>query len=174
MLLAGWKQGSTWPDIRQRQIEAARRTGTGYASATDVGHSNIHPPYKRAVGERLARCALADTYGLEIESHGPEFAKAEFTNGTVRVYFDHAAGLHARGDTVGGFQVAGPNGKFAPAMAKIYGESVIVAIPETMKETTAIRYAWEADPAAANLYNGDDLPAIPFLFKPLGNQPLTH
>ena len=166
VLLAGWQHhGDNWCATRQRQIDAARATGTGFASATDGGHANIHPPYKRAVGERLARCALADTYGLKIESHGPEFAKAEVTNGVIRVSFDHAAGLKAKGGDVGGFEVAVAKGKFAPAAAKIEGESVIVSLPEGAGAPTAVRYAWKDDPSDANLYNGEDLPAIPFSAK---------
>ena len=168
VLLAGWNWqnfGRLWPEVRQQQVAAAKATGTGYASATDGGHVNIHPPYKRAVGERLARCALADTYGLQIESHGPEFAKAEFTNGVIRVSFDHAVGLKAKGDAVGGFEVANAKGKYAPAAAKIEGEVVVVSLPEGVDAPSAIRYAWKADPADANLYNSDDLPTIPFSAK---------
>lgn len=162
VLLAGWKPGKGWPEIRQMQVAAARATGTGYASATDGGHSNIHPPYKRAVGERLARCALADTYGLQIESHGPEFAKAVVTNGVIRVFFNHAAGLKAKGGEPGGFEVADAKGKFTAAAATIEGECVVIPVPEAVKDPSAIRYAWKADPEDANLYNGEDLPAVPF------------
>ena len=182
VLLAGYPPAKGWPELRQRQIDAARATGTGYASATDVGHANIHPPYKRAVGERLARCALADTYGLQIESHGPEFASAVLDGGAIRVVFAHAAGLRAKTGAPGGFEV-GDGRKFFPATAKIDGEAVVVAVPENVKTPKAVRYAWAADPADANLYNGDDLPAIPFSAplapggepqgqKPLDNQPL--
>ena len=162
VLLAGMPTGRGWPETRQRQIDAAKATGTGYASATDVGNANIHPPYKRPVGERLARCALADTYGLDIESHGPEFAKAVRDGGSIRVSFDHAAGLKARGGALGGFEVADGEGQFTNATARIDGAEVIVALPAGVKEATAVRYAWKDDPADANLYNGEDLPAIPF------------
>ncbi len=165
VLLAGLKTGQGWPEIRRQQIEAAKATGTGYASATDGGYVFVHPPYKRPVGERLARCALADTYGLPIESHGPEFAKATFADGAIRVTFDHAAGLKAKGDSLGGFEVADANGEFAPAAAKIDGECVVVSLPEGVNAPSAVRYAWQPDPADANLYNGEDLPAIPFSEK---------
>ena len=168
VLLAGWNWqnfGRLWPEVRQQQVAAAKATGTGYASATDGGHANIHPPYKRAVGERLARCALADTYGFQIESHGPEFAGAEFTNGVIRVSFDHAAGLKAKGDVVGGFEVGDSWSRFTATTAKIEGETVVVSLPEAVKNPTFVRYAWKGDPADANLYNGDDLPAIPFSLK---------
>ena len=59
-----------------------------------------------------------------------------------------------------GFAVAGTDGKFAWAKAKIEGDSVVVS-SETVPNPVAVRYAW-ADNPNANLYNKAGLPASPF------------
>jgi sialate O-acetylesterase len=60
-----------------------------------------------------------------------------------------------------GFQIAGADGKFVPADAKIEGDSVVVSSAD-VSTPAAVRYAWENYPEGANLYNGAGLPAAPF------------
>ena len=80
----------------------------------------------------------------------------------MRVWFDHAdSGLKARdGGDVKGFTIAGSDGKFVPATAKIEGKSIIVSSPE-VKEPEAVRYAWDYNPDC-NLVNSAGLPASLF------------
>jgi sialate O-acetylesterase len=59
------------------------------------------------------------------------------------------------------FQIAGADGKFVDADAKIEGDSVVVSSAQ-VSAPTAVRYAWVDYPEGANLYNGDGLPAAPF------------
>jgi sialate O-acetylesterase len=59
-----------------------------------------------------------------------------------------------------GFAVAGKDGKFFNAEAKIEGDEVVV-YSAGVTQPTALRYGW-ADNSAANLYNSADLPAPPF------------
>jgi sialate O-acetylesterase len=79
----------------------------------------------------------------------------------VRVWFDHAEGLHSSGATVLGFEVAGADGHFVPATASVQGTSVVVSAPE-VSEPAQVRYAW-ASFTDANLYNGVPLPASTFV-----------
>ena len=60
------------------------------------------------------------------------------------------------------FEVAGADGKFYPAQAKIASKNtVVLELPGEVKEAKKVRYAWAADPDV-NLYNSGDLPASPF------------
>jgi sialate O-acetylesterase len=59
-----------------------------------------------------------------------------------------------------GFAVAGPDGVFTWADARIEGNEVVVSAP-AVETPVAVRYAW-ADNPEANLYNGAGLPAVPF------------
>jgi sialate O-acetylesterase len=80
----------------------------------------------------------------------------------VVVSFDHAkGGLVARGGgKVEGFAVAGADGKFVWADARIDGQQLIVSSPQ-VAEPRAVRYGW-ADNPAVNLTNRADLPVSPF------------
>jgi sialate O-acetylesterase len=58
--------------------------------------------------------------------------------------------------------LAGKDGKFVSAQAKIEGDTVVVW-SDTLTTPTAVRYAWRQNPEpAVNLYNKEGLPASPF------------
>lgn len=59
-----------------------------------------------------------------------------------------------------GFAVAGADGAFVWADARIDGDTVVVSSP-TVPQPTDVRYAW-ADSPVCNLYNKAGLPASPF------------
>ena len=96
-----------------------------------------------------------------MEYSGPVFRQATRDTSGLRLWFDHAGdGLEARGGPLGGFQVAGSDGKFVAAKASISGNTVLVS-SDAIKDPVRVRYAWAAD-AKGNLYNGAGLPASPF------------
>jgi sialate O-acetylesterase len=79
----------------------------------------------------------------------------------MRVWFTHdASGLTAKGGALQGFEVAGPDGQFVPAKARIEGDSV-VASSSRVSSPIAVRYGWASAPDC-NLFNGAGLPASPF------------
>ena len=69
-------------------------------------------------------------------------------------------GLAAKGGPVAGFEVAGADGKYSAADAKIEGTSV-VASSTSVPAPVSVRYAWAANPTC-NLVNREGLPASPF------------
>jgi sialate O-acetylesterase len=80
----------------------------------------------------------------------------------VRLKFTHlGGGLVAKGgDKLLGFEVAGSDGQFVWADAKIDGDTVVVSAA-SVPNPTDVRYAW-ADNPICNLTNKADLPASPF------------
>ena len=141
--------------------ETLEKSGT--AVAIDIGHhTDIHPKDKKSVGERLARLALARTYGLaDIVEAGPIPQDAALADGKVVVAFKNAAGLATSdGEAVKGFQLVGADGKTVWAGAEIAGETVAVAVPEGLAPAK-VRFAWDDFPEC-NLVNGDALPCGPF------------
>ena len=66
-----------------------------------------------------------------------------------------------KGEKVEGFEIAGADGKFVPANARIDGATVVVTAEE-IKAPRSVRYGWDDDPKCT-LYNGADLPAVPFM-----------
>ena len=79
---------------------------------------------------------------------------------SLRVWFDHANGLAAKGVGLNGFEVAGADGKYVTADAKIEGMSVVVSSAAVPKPVS-VRYAWAPNPTC-NLVNKEGLPASPF------------
>src|SRR5205823_11999883 len=117
---------------------------------------------KQEVGRRLALAARAIAYRENIEYSGPMFRQISTEGSQLRAWFDHAAsGLAARsGGELPGFTIAGQDRRFAPAEARMDGDTVIVSSPD-VKDPVAVRYAWAGDPVS-NLINKDGLPASPF------------
>jgi len=60
-----------------------------------------------------------------------------------------------------GFTIAGADGNYVPAEAKIDGATVLVS-SATVTSPKAVRYAWDYNPVEANLVNGAGLPASLF------------
>ena len=71
-----------------------------------------------------------------------------------------AKGLMAKGGDLTGFEVAGADGRFVAATAKIDGNTVVVTSDAVM-EPRFVRYGWANSPQC-NLFSGEGLPASPF------------
>jgi len=138
---------------------------TGMAIINDVGEANdIHPKNKKDPGERLARWALAKDYGKELIYSGPLFRSSAVEDGTIRVTFDQSGtGLKSRdGGALKRFEIAGADKVWHWANAKIDGTDSVIVSSTEVKQPTAVRYAWAANPEGANLINSDGLPASVF------------
>ena len=117
---------------------------SGMAVINDIGDArDIHPKNKHDVGERLARWALVQDYGKkDIVISGPLYSGMEKRDGKIVVSFDHAAGLKARdGKALQRFEIAGADGKWQCAQAKIDGEKIAIW-HDAIKNPTKARYAW--------------------------------
>jgi sialate O-acetylesterase len=160
--LANFKSNQWWPVLRESQTETLRLRNTGMAVTIDIGEStDIHPKNKQDVGKRLALAALHTAYGKTVAYSGPMFRQATPEGGAMRVYFSHADGMQARGGgAVAGFTVAGADGNFVAAEAKIEGDTIVVSSAQ-VAAPVAVRYAWADDPVS-NLVNQAGLPAGPF------------
>jgi sialate O-acetylesterase len=156
----------TWynnPDVREAQATVLTIPNTGMAVAIDIGDPvNIHPKDKQDVADRLARIALAKTYGRKIEYSGPMYDSMKIEGNAIRIQFTHVSGgLVAKGGDLKTFNIAGKDGEFVPATARIDKNTVVVSSPD-VAAPAAVRYAWENYPDGCNLYNGEGLPAPPF------------
>jgi sialate O-acetylesterase len=162
--LASWTAGpgNAWPELREAQRRTLSVARTGMAVTIDVGNpTDIHPRDKKTVGTRLALAARALAYGEDIVYSGPLFREATPEGSAVRVYFDHADGLTTRdAGPVAGFEVAGSDGQYVIAQARIEGSTVVAWAPE-VKSPRLVRYGW-ADNPTVSLYNAAGLPASPF------------
>lgn len=156
------REGEGWPEVREQMLKALSTIpNSGMAITIDIGDpKNIHPTNKQEVGRRLAQWALGAVYHKDVPAiSGPLIDAATVKDGAFVLTFQHAKGLNAHGD-LAGFEVAGADGQWHPADAKIDGETVIVTCKE-VAEPKQVRYAWKDNPVAT-LYNGAGIPASPF------------
>lgn len=154
------------PEIWEAQTATLALPHTGMAVTTDIGNiKDIHPRNKQEVGRRLALAALAKTYGQDIVYSGPIFKSAETDGHSMRVTFEHAAGLTTNdGEVISHFELAGKDLKYAPATAKVDGDALIVTA-EGISQPVTVRFGWHQT-AEPNLVNGAGLPASPFRYEP--------
>ena len=151
-----------WAIIREAQRRSLSVANTAMVVTADIGDpDNVHPSDKQTVAARLALAARALAYGENVEYSGPLFRQATPEGDAIRVWFDHTAnGLAARGGALQGFEIAGDDGRFVIATARIDGKTVVVGNPQ-VAEPKYVRYGW-ANAPVVNLYDSDGLPASPF------------
>jgi len=165
-------QGVTYPILRDSQAAALELNHTGMAVAIDLGDpTNIHPPYKLALSDRLVFAARKVAYSEDVVSSGPTFESFRIDDDRAVVAFTHTgsgltvrdvtlAGRKLPADKLVGFQIAGSDEQFHEADAIIEGDTVLVS-SLAVNVPVAVRYAWRGFPYA-NLYNREGLPASPF------------
>jgi sialate O-acetylesterase len=160
--LANYKSNEWWPVLRESQTATLGLRNTGMAVAIDVGESrDIHPKNKQDVGLRLALAARHIAYQQPIEYSGPLYRQATSEGSQLRVWFTHAEALQAKGGgPLTGFTIAGADGTFVAADARLDGSTVVVSNSQ-VANPVAVRYAWADDPMC-NLINQAGLPASPF------------
>jgi len=177
---------SKWAELRETQRQTAHKVlYTGMAVITDFGHeADIHPTPKKPVGQRLAYMALEDKYGVKMPSgsaRSPDLKSADFANGKAAITLTadklislemvptdqrtNGAGWRvkegsAKDAEILGFTIAGKDGKFVSAQAKIDGGRVVVWCDQ-VSEPAYVRYGW-ADHPICNLFAANGLPVTPF------------
>ncbi|MGI4869890.1 MAG: sialate O-acetylesterase [Janthinobacterium lividum] len=154
----------TLPRFREAQQAALALPHTGQIVTTDLATnlSDIHPPYKWEIGRRLARLALADTYGQrDVAAAGPVFRSLAVKGKTATVSFAPGTQLVSKdGRPLTDFSLAGADGKFVPAQARIQGQQVLVSAAG-VPHPVAVRFGWD-EAAQPNLFSAAGLPAWPF------------
>ena len=156
--------GEGWPRMREAMLKTLTLPKTGMAITIDIGDpKDIHPTNKQEVGRRLSLWAFGTVYGRNVPAISGPLPESWSVNGnSITVTFQHANGglKTADGGPVQGFQAAGADQQWKPAVAKIEGHRVVIHSPE-IAAPVAVRYAWR-DAPECNLSNGANLPASPF------------
>jgi len=183
--IAAWKEPTDVPlekdewgvaEIMNQQREVAVSVeDSGLAVLNDIGHhASIHPGNKMDVGKRLSRWALNKSYGKEIVPGGPLFKEARKDGAEVIITFDDTGsglmtgqkvGLDPTVETdepLGHFQLCGADREWKWAQAEISGKDSVTVRHADIADPVEVRYAWAANPATANLYNREGLPASIF------------
>lgn len=154
----------SWPWFRDSQRRMMMEIpNTGMAVSSDWGDSlDVHPRFKKPVGERLARWALSRTYGMQqVIPSGPLYKNVEYRNGAAYLTFDCGEGMHSSDDKpLRTFEIAETEGVYYPATAEVTGNQIKV-VSKKVKNPRYVRYGWRPF-TRANLVNGVGLPASTF------------
>jgi len=136
----------------------------GMAVTLDIGEDqSIHPAEKIKVGERLSYWALAKDYNIEgIQFSGPVYKSHEIDGDKILISFDYATmGLSTYGKPLNNFEIAGKNGVYRPAKAKILRNGKLEVFSEKVKDPKEVRYGWK-NFLVGSLFNTFNLPASSF------------
>jgi sialate O-acetylesterase len=185
---ADWKQGNFpfyivqlapisgrdyYAVIRDAQVSAIdEENNIEMACIIDIDTTpttEIHPPNKEPVGDRLALIALATLYGEDLEYSGPirdpnaTFIKYYNNSSSIVIGFKHAEGGLVTADNAlpGPFEIAGSDGVYYPATANFAGPDAVEVSSLSVTYPKSVRYGWAAYPQCT-LLNGARLPASPF------------
>lgn len=154
----------TLPATWEAQAQCLKIPHTGMAVTTDLVDSlkDIHPWNKWDVAHRIALIALAKSYGKAVEYSGPMYKSMQIADDKIYLTFDHiGSGLVSKdGQALNWFTIAGEDGNFVQAEAKIENNQVVVYSPE-IKSPKNVRFGWH-ETAQPNFFNKEGLPASPF------------
>jgi sialate O-acetylesterase len=156
---------SDWAELREAQTLALSKVpNSGQAVIIDIGEGkDIHPMNKVDVGRRLARWALANQYGVQIDYQSPRYDSMEKAGDKILIRCNYLGGGWRPFDTqeIFGFSIAGADRKFFNAKAVIKEDGRIEVSSGEVKEPVAVRYAWAQNPIC-NLFSRNGLPLTPF------------
>jgi len=151
-------------NVREAQRRTLEVPNTGMAVTTDLGEWNdIHPLNKKEVALRLAMEAARVAYhDNSVISSGPLYESMEVMDNSIILTFKSVGSGLFTNSLLDGFQIAGSDGKFEWANAVVISTNKVKVWSKKVTSPTAIRYAWDDNPAFANLKNKEGLPASPF------------
>jgi sialate O-acetylesterase len=165
--LAPYRYGGKFetPLLRENQVKAMDIPKSGMIVTTDLVDNldDIHPIYKKEVGNRLANWALAETYGRRVGSYkSPQYRAMQVDGNTIRISFDNVpTGLITTGGAeIAEFEIAGSDQNFTKAQARINYNTVDVWAP-AVRNPVAVRFAFR-DAPEPTLFSKEGLPVIPF------------
>jgi len=146
--------------LREAQTQSAAHPKTGMVVISDLVDDvkNIHPNLKKEVAIRLSNYALAETYGVKgLNYKSPTYAAHAVEKESIRIQFkDVPTTLMSKGGELTDFFIAGADGVFVPAKAKIEEKTVLVSA-KTVKDPVHVRFGF-TNTAMPNLFSAEGLP----------------
>lgn len=149
---------------QEKVMSLTNKTGMVVISDQVDEINNIHPNYKKEVGNRLSNWALAETYGKPTAKYKhATCSKTKISKNTIQIFFDNAeSGLVIKGKEIVGLEIAGDDGIFYEAIGKIDKKTnSLLAEAKKVKLPVYVRYCFSND-AIGNLFDASGLPVAPF------------
>lgn len=160
-----------WPQFRAAQQASLIHRNTGMVVTLDLGHSSdVHPPEKAVVGQRLAHLALDKTYHRELPAESPMLlthhwdpAERSITLQFKNVYkgLRTISGTSVRGLYLQGYIQQGSREVIlSPDRVQVAHDKIFLTYPADFLPFM-VKYAWAPYPEN-NLVNSSGLPMAPF------------
>ncbi len=171
--LPGWDYGDPEKDDAAKFRESQHRgaeilPNSGIVCTTDLVYPyevpDIHARKKKEIGERLAFMAAARTYGINgIPNQYPSYKSVELKGDKAILTFNNATGGLNPNMNLPGFEVAGEDRVFYPAVAtEDWNWPYTVTVSsDKVKDIKAVRYCFK-NFAIGQLKDMYGLPLIPF------------
>lgn len=159
-----------WPWFRESQRRMRERIeGVSMAVSIDTGHkTNVHPPKKDVIGQRLAETALSDVYDQKGSKFSPQLSDVKFVDNKIILQFESAGNLASiDAQPLRHFEVCAEDYVFYPASAKIESGNEVHVWSEHVRAPKYVRYAWSPYPSpSVNLKDLGGRPVAPFTTLP--------
>ena len=163
---AGGEGLDPWSVLRDSMRRAIPATKNGGMAVFYDHGPSLHPTNKGPAGVRLSLLARAKVYGeTDLVYSGPLLKEMTVSGGQAVLTFDHVGGglVSRTGPTLSHFEIAGAEGEYVPAEAKIVGQTVVVR-SDKVAQPAGVRYLHGTCPVVeTSLFNKEGLPASPFL-----------
>lgn len=140
--------------LREQQTLASVFPNTGMVITSDLVDTvtDIHPRKKKEVAARLANLALSETYGKQgIIWKSPSYKAMSVEKDKIRISFnDVGSGLVSVNGAPNCFYIAGADGKYVQAQAKIDKDNSVLVWNKDVKEPRKLRFG----------FNNTDIPNL--------------
>ncbi|MBX2871331.1 MAG: hypothetical protein KTR30_04510 [Saprospiraceae bacterium] len=156
---------SGWATLRESQTFPLVRRQVGLVPLIDQGAThNIHPTNKEVVGKRCAQVAKILEEKMPASFGGAELEAVERTDTALILRFkEEWANLQSSTpDQLPGFAIAGADGQFYWAEARLLSDKSILLSSDQVRTPLYARYAWADNPGILDLFDGSGLPLPPF------------
>ena len=131
----------------------------------DIGlPDNIHPKNKQEVVRRMVSVTESEVYGhRRRDALPPVIKQIKKGRSSIRLSFSNATEWKKTEDAdLHNFEIAGKDGIFKPANARIAGRKKVVVWNEDIEDPQDVRYAFKPFNADVNFFNSNSMPVLPF------------
>ncbi|TAG99519.1 MAG: sialate O-acetylesterase [Sphingobacteriales bacterium] len=147
--------------LREQQTRSAVFPNTGMVITSDLVDTvtDIHPRKKKEVAARLANLALSEIYGMQdVIWKSPSYKSMSIEKEKIRISFnDVGGGLVSVNGAPNSFYIAGADGKFVTAQAKIDKDNTVLVWSKEVKEPKHVRFGFN-NTDTPNLKSKEGLP----------------
>lgn len=149
--------------VRDAELQTALSTPEVEITVNvDYPEIDVHPTHKQPFGSRLADIALNTIHGHAVTAFGPVYdvSQSYAVENEIFVGFNHIGGGLSSDGEPAEWEIAGADGVYVEAVARINGNTVVVS-SNSVENPVSVRYAFKPAPVNPNLFNIERFPASP-------------